>query len=739
MISRMKTKTITHSVGLFTRILLTLLLSVLPASGILAQETTEPAVILEEVLVTAQKREQNMQDIASSIALVTEKALSDMGASGYEGFAQALPSMQFSEDRPGLTQISLRGISPIAGLSSPVSIYIDEMLVTGQTGGQQDIRTFDVARVEVLRGPQGTLYGEGSLGGTIRVVTNKPDTGGYDGAVDATYSNISDGGNGADIKAMLNIPLVTDQLALRVLATYQDHDGWIDQVNTGKKDVNDVQIGSARAALRWIPNERLTMDLVAQYNNVETGAPYQANSDNQNYSIIDEPREDKTKSFNFTLSYDFNFANIVSATNFYDRDTDPSTTDFSSLAPDFGLQEIHFGRPSTEESFTQEVRLVSTSGGRVHWTTGVFYKDYQSTVRNTTSTVPELPAPLFDLLVGQDFQQTAVFGELTYDFSEKLNGLIGVRYSKEDRTSPAFVSGLLFPPGIGDIDFSSEDSWSVVSPKISLMYDATENVNVYGLISNGFRAGGVNPFAPFLNELGQTAVESFDPEKLWNYEFGIKSTLLDGRLMLNATLFYMDWTNLQVSVPSLVFPFFSFVANAGSAHSSGIELNMTTQVSENWSLGLNGAYINAELDEDASYFDPVFGEIPFGSKGDQLPLVPEWKMNAWAMYRAPISNNLDFMARAEYAYRDMVWTTLESLPAPPGVVQGLPVPSTKMVNIRLGVENDHWGVYLFGNNLTNDRLTQVNTNTTNFMSPDSEVLYVVGQPRTWGINVTYRY
>lgn len=705
----------------------------------LAQGSDENSSILEEVIVTAQKREQNVQDIAASIAVMSAGTLADMGAGGYEGFAQALPTLQFTESRPGATQISLRGVSPIAGLGAPVSIYMDEMLVTGQTGIQQDIRTFDVARVEVLRGPQGTLYGEGSLGGTLRIVTNKPDPSGFEAAVDAVYSNIDSGGDGTDIKAMVNIPLATDTAALRLVATYKDQDGWIDQVNTGEKDVNEIKIGSARAALRWLPNERLILDFVAQFNNVETGAPNMANSDNQNYSIVHEFAKDETQMFNFTLDYEFDFASLVSATSYTQRDTGPSFSDFSPLAPAFGLQEILFNRPSSEDGFTQEVRLVSNSTGALHWTAGLFYKDYQSVVKNTTETVPELPAPLFDLSIGQDFQQIAAFGELTYDFTDKWRGMVGLRVFKEDRKSPAEVGGLLFPPGIGDIDFSNEDSWTVVSPKFSLMYDASEDINLYVLASNGFRAGGVNPFAPFLNELGQSAVDSFDPEKLWNYETGMKSTWLDGMLLFNATAFYMDWTDLQVSVPSLVFPFFNFVANAGSAHTAGLELELMANLSDQWQVGLNSAFINAELDEDASYFDPVFGEIPFGGKGDKIPLVPELKMNAWVTYRQQLSGSWGFMARADYAYRGKLYSALQSAPTPPGVEPGLPVPSTNMINLRLGIEGEIWSVYLFGQNVTNDRLTQVNTNSTNFMDPSSDVLFVVGQPRTWGINVTGRF
>ena len=630
---------------------------------------------LEEVLVTATRREQSLQEVPLAISAITGESLRKLGLDDFSDYLTRVPGVSFQRNNETGSSISIRGIGAIDGVAGTVAVYIDEAPISGGNGQVPNIRTFDVERVEVLRGPQGTLYGEGSLGGTIKYIMNKPDATAFGARIEGDVSNISHGGTEFGLNGMINLPLIEDKLAVRVSGLYRDADGWIDMpelIGGGAKDVNDTRVDNWRLALRYMPVDELTLDASVIYNETDIGAGQASTKDWKSNAFNADVASDEWVQANFTLTYDFGWAELVSATSYWGRE-EFHLFDLGELAPVFGIENVYVPVDSEEDRFTQEIRLSSNTDQALDWTVGLFYKNNERDDLATVASEPDLPFTIFEQDGTVETTQKAIFGELGYQFTDRWHASLGLRWFDEEVDSDVFVND--FGSVTRDTDTSSSDD---VHPKVSVKYDISEDAMVYATTSQGFRSGGVNLI---FND--PTAEAAYGPDTLVNYEVGTKTTWLEGRLTANAAIFRQDWSDVQALGAD------EFVTNAGDAHSQGIELEIVAMLFESLQLSFAGAYIDeAVLDED-------FAEAP---KGSELSDVSDINYNVSLDHYYTFSNGLDLVSNINYNYVGESWPGL----VPKGTSTSIKNRSYGLLSLNVGVAGEKWSVTLFGDNLTDE-------------------------------------
>jgi len=670
-------------------------------------------VPISEIVVTAQKRSARLQDVPLSITALNEQLLEDMGADSFVEYARTVPGLSFANRGPNRARIIVRGISPLTG-AAPVGLYLDGIGVNNSFNNP-DFQLFDVNRVEVLRGPQGTLYGEGSLGGTIKIETNKPDPEAFAFKLDSGFGTTKYGGDSYNVNSVVNIPLVEDRLALRVTGFYRDEAGWIDNVFLDQEDVNDSLIKGGRAAIRFDATDQLSIEgivnvqetEVGQLNVRTTGDPADFGLPQDSFDRFDLVRtvpetEDETNSqYTLLVEYVTEWGTLESVTGLNDVD-DLRDQDSAFLV---GVPGFLTTFSSQSETFNQEVRFVSSFGGEFDFAVGAFYRDRE---RDVNLTVVDGGA-LFGLtgdfqnLLFQKTETMALFGELYYRPVERLQATLGLRWSQEELEDAATQQ-------IGDIiasDTEGSETFNAVTPKFGLSYDLTADTLLFAVVAEGFRSGGVNP----LPSDDPAYTPAFEEDTAWSYEFGIKSQYFDRRLTVNATAFYTDWDNMQIlGVPDN--PALGFTTNAGAAHTQGVELETQLQPTDNLGITFAASFTEAELDEAAQ-------GAPAGAP---LPNVPEWALASAIQYSRPLTNDMDGFLRLDWQYKSSTNGDVQRDPAND-------VPSYTIVNARIGVERGRWATYLFVENLTDDLAITWAASSGQY----------VGRPRTIGLNLRLNF
>lgn len=730
------------SINIFKKLSLTMLLLSVVAS------TSETAVasdlLLEEIIVTATRRAVNVQDIPFSITALSGGALEDLGADDLGDFAPTIAGLEFANFAPGLNRITMRGISTQTG-ESTVGFYIDEMPITADPIAQPNVKTFDANRVEILRGPQGTLFGEASMGGTVRIIMNQPDASGFAGAVQATVADVHNGGINFGIDGMVNVPIVEDKLALRIVGSIRENDGFIDNIASGEDDINDEELQSARVALAWTPNDKLKVTANFHHINNDVEGSFISNRDWEQSRFIDEPRDDASQRYNLTINYSLPWADFVSTTSYFTRDTlrvQDQTAGFVAAATAQGIP-LPAGISASQSNdidydiFVQEARLVSTQGKRLDWLIGAFYKNSERTSVGNASSAPVvvIPAGIFapvpiaidPLLTGDDkneFEQWAVFGELTFHITEQLHATAGVRYFEEENTFTVNTGGFF----AGPLPFTGNSVAKAdeLTPRFSLQYDLSDDVMLYGTASKGFRTGGANPTKPVFDLFGVPLPATFEPDTLWNYEIGAKTLSFDGRLVINGAFYHIDWDEIQL--PASAGGVFNGTFNAGSATSEGVELEITALPTDNVKLTFAGNYTDAELDENVNLTTPL-GSFPVAIEGNELPLVPKWKINVGAEYRHPFANGWIGYVRGNASFSPERFNFADNNPAEE-------LRSYQVYDLQLGLEKDRYEVVLFFDNLTNEVVeyafqTGPPLDVDRFINP--------GKPRTIGVTARARF
>ncbi len=741
-----------------------LALTLLPASIMLAfasgnvsaqeQEAKGKTLAIEEVIVTAQRREENLQDVPIAIsafsAIAIEKAMfNDVG-----DYVSAVPNASFiSNGARSRRQISIRGVTNFLGFvgTSTTGFYVDDFSVAGSTINPP---IMDIEQIEILRGPQATYFGRNALGGGISVTTKKPSNE-FEGSAMLDYSSF----NTVDVEGTVNIPLIADTLAMRINLKSTDSDGNIKNIHPIGGG-NDQDYEYAKIAMRWTPNDQLTVDGVFQYATevvgMREGVPSgvfsnfagnvlyrnlfpDRDGDGRGDAFVDTvgfyPQNRTRTNFNTPQKIGTNLRNGVIRTD-YETDNLLFTNITGYINSDFFLNGDIDGssrdffnefRNLERESVSSEFRIQNTDNGDVHWSTGVIYAEDTGDDWNRTFVGSErlfgLPNGFLIDREDSSFKTDywAFFGQADLPITDKWTASVGGRYSKETKRSD--ISG--FSGALEQI-LSVEDSFTDFSPKISVTYMQNDTTTWYGTVSKGYKSGGVQ-IAP------NPDAETYDPETLWNYEVGLKADFLDQRLRINAAMFYMDWTDLQVSFQENLinsngdFILFGGVNNAESATSKGAELTATALVTEHLLMNFNVGYLDATFDSFTALIDGRNRLLD----GRTVPNSPEWTMSADAEYDYRINDTWGGYARLEWVYRDEIKPNTTSL-----IYSGFPwdVPAYDYINLRLGFESDSFRVVAYAENLF-DEVYYTNA----YQKAFAGGLFIEPSYRRYGIRATYMF
>lgn len=681
------------------------------------QRNYEP---LETIIVTATKRPELLTDVPIAISALSGDRLVQMGADRFEDYARTIPSLSFVDNGPSKGKVVLRGVTTSVGpdANDTTGIYFDEVPV-GSSGRTPDLRLFDIERIEVLRGPQGTLYGSGSMGGTLRVIPNRADATAFSGSAETTVSSTHEGGDNWGGSGVLNMPIVADKLALRVVGYYRDYDGFVDNPTLGLDNVNDEKSKGGRMSLRWTPSEHTAVALNVLRQESEYGArnhytPAFGDLVQRQQSL--EPLNDTFTFYNLTANTVLGSIRVDSSTSYFEREVF-EIRDYSAALglPDGLLYDFYF-----DERFAQELRLSSDGDGRLHWIVGGFYEDRKAGTpqRATVEFTPGVVTVLLDGSVAYTKnEQAALFGEISYDLTSSLTATAGLRYFDVNQKQHVELQGntFLYPNPVTLDGGSSGDG---VNPKFVLSYRPQEGRLVYASAAKGFRQGGPTG----LGTPPGSVPTQYDSDSLWNYELGSKLEMLGGRLAINTALFYIDWSDIQTTVvsPSNIF----YTTNAGSASIKGIELELALRATDQLDLLFSGSLLDPQLEESQSPPND-------GLDGQRIPGVPRESFSASARYSFPLSAALQAFASAGYQY---VGNTTNGFRLAFGSAATTDLqPSYGLGNVRLGVQTDKYEIALFADNVTDERAVLF------YNRSFRDIRVQTNRPRTIGVTARFNF
>ena len=772
------------------------------------QQTASPDEkprVTEEMVVTARKREETLQEVPMAVSAPSESELRDRGAENLEDVAANVAGFTVQNLGPGQSQIAMRGVSAgqiirdMPGVKEQVGVYLDESVISLSLF-TPDIDLFDLSRIEVLRGPQGTLFGSGSLSGTVRYITNQPKLSVSESIGDFTVSSIGDGGTGGSAKYAGNVPF-GDKAAMRIVAYYTRYGGYTDAVQPDLSVQENVNTGSrigARATFLFQPNDRLKITPRLLFQQVEmdgwnrndlfnilanpftTTRPKVNLGEREIFTQIDEPFTDDFLLGDLNIAYDFGGTTLTSVTSFTDRDVlvvrDATALTGSITGGSFGLPANVYtiGSPLDDatqaKAFTQELRLSGSRPG-LDWVGGAFFstidRDYgQSLLVNGFETATGIKTAgnfgagrdvLFYSDLSYKFDQMALFGEGTWSATDRLDLTGGLRYYdfKEDRKQ-AFDG---YFAAAGRSTGSSEANG--IAPRVMASYKLSDTTRLNAQVSKGFRLGGINdplnvPLCTPADLVTFGGRDSWKDEELWNYEVGSKSRILGGRGTFNAAAFYMDIENLQATVTAgscssrVVF-------NVPKARSTGAEVEFTLAPTDHFDFAISASFTDSKLRSTVTSTSPS-GQVSVVAgikEGNRLPTVPQSQLAAAASYRWLMRGMASYVSGA-YQHVGSRYTQIGDQADGFGTVNlnsfgansiGGPftqstftfnpeLPAYDIVNLRVGILRGLWDIALFVNNITDERA---------LLSLDQErgtrarVSYLINQPRTIGISTRVNF
>ena len=671
---------------------------------------------IDEIIVTANKREQSLREVPMSVAAISGEDLSSQGIDGLQALSLAVPGLYANETGDLIRNISIRGIGNLFGVSPLVGVYVDESPVVGHGLGQLDLRIFDLERVEVLKGPQGTLYGEGSVGGTIRYITKNPELDEFGGEFEIDGSSIKNGDVSHEVKGVLNIPLATDNLGLRIATRYTNGGGWIDQPALSKSDINAYELFNTRGKLLWQPTDKLavTTTVIVHRNNKNLGP---GEDENRNFQQrFNDPTTpsftDDYEVYNLLVNYDFGDISLVSTTT--KMNSERRTTNLGkrccflnsggSTSEDL-FEILYDSNDFSMDVLSQEFRLSSNDSGDLHWSAGLFAKEANYVpfwlhgdegIRFGPFVIPE---------IYEEIESTswAVFGEASYAMTDRFEVGVGIRAFEDDHK---YRNGRTLP--FQDTDFDT------INPRLYISYDLTNDVHLYANAAKGFRSGGLNG----------SGLPSYAPESVWSYEMGSKISSMDGYLSAELAVFYTKYDDYQIFGLNLasggVAP---LTSNAGKAEVSGVDLYLRYRVADHLELGFTGNYTDSELVESVSN---IYAE------GDPLDYVAQYGFSLWTNYSFNWSDHASGYVRLDYNRQGKAHSRNRSFDVPS---LGFEYHGTSdvidMLNARVGWERESWTMALYGKNLLDDE---------GFLGPDGfQLVSARPQPRTIGFNVGYSF
>jgi len=673
----------------------------------------------EEVVVTAQRRQENLKDVPISISVMGGAQLDSARAEGITEALNRVPGVATTTAiQSGGTHIGIRGITnggSMFGGASPVAYYLDAVpfgLV--KTPIAPDANAYDLARVEVLRGPQGTLYGANAQNGVVRVLTEDAQLDAFAFKARTSISSTEDGGENYRGDMALNVPLVPGKLAMRAVAGYQESSGWIDRP-TGK-DVNDAQTTNLRLKINAQPTEEFSIGLSGWISRGDRGAPSVGDENRRNPSVVDESITTDYDAFGAKLEYQFPSFSITSSTGYLDYENS-GNLDLSYV----GLAVPLFtGLDATV--FSEELALSSTAEGPLRWSLGAFYRDAEDRLRqnNLGGGTP------FDF--SHESLSYAFFGEVGWRFVESWELTLGARYFHDEVTVKENISQ--GPPGTPPIHV--EDTFTSTTPRVVLTWFPSDDVTIYTSYAEGFRSGfAQNP--PVIR--GNPNFPAAKPDELRNFELGAKMSLADGRAFLSAAAYYVEWDDVP---QALNVPYggtrVTAIVNALSASGPGIELVATVMPVDGMELGATVAWNDLTMDADVV---TEANNLLLFRKGDRLNLSAEYTAGAWSNWSFPIGSGgyegtlaLSANYTSEQDRRNVVSSPQGRMVT---IAPGDPI-LVGSVSMSLAAP-EHWVATLFIENVTDEDGTVIG-------EPNYErvpFLDLRVRPRTYGLQLEYRF
>ena len=734
-----------------------------------AQETESARAqgVLDEIIITATKRETNLNETAVSITALDSEDISRRGLEGMDDYLRFMPGVNILTTQAGVNPIIVRGIAsnPDPQFESETSgpstaVYFGEIPVSGLGlfGGTTDLKLVDMQQVEVLRGPQGTLYGAGSLSGTVRNIPNSPNVGSLESSVKIGFSNTEDsGGDNYTFQGMLNVPLIDNVLAMRIVG-YRDVDsGYYRNIARSdsvflanaiafsagdhaqdQDDIGQATVTGGRVNLTWKPTDELDVSLQYVTQEVEQkGLPgILAGTDGYTQTRLGFPEEipgagsaegsnDEIDITNLVVEYDFGWAKLLSSSSWLEQEYH-SDVDQTVLVANFPSMQVF---DSSREIFVEELRLASELDGPLQFLVGLYYEDLEGVRPQPYFAIGDPALSIFgapygdtnpllaDLSGTGDRKQEAFFGEMSYEISDEFSVTVGGRWFDYEKLEATRFLGVF-----GDVDSTRKLEESGSNYKANLSYQPDDETLIYAQWSEGYRLGStIIPPPASLCDLDSDGIldgttlpisDSFDSDFLESYELGSKLKLLDSRLQVNLAVFHMNWDGIPIGVQSPTCLFVQ-TANAGKAISQGFEGEISYLLSESLHLNMSGSYTNAELSEDA----PTLSALD----GDRLPGSPRYNISFGIEYDFDVSGHSSFI-RTDYTYVGGFYNNLQET--------GIEAGDYGQLNLNGGVAlNENTELELFVRNATNeDSLTWLNA--------------VAGwrlAPRTIGLNISFNY
>ncbi|RDJ00383.1 TonB-dependent receptor [Dyella solisilvae] len=719
------------------------------AQGGQTSASASSATQLGTVIVTANKRTERLQDVPMGVSVMAGPQLERQNATSFSDYATQIPGLNTISTGEGQTQLVLRGVTSGSGQpNAAVGTYIDDTPFGSSTvyalGSllTPDIDPYDLQRIEVLRGPQGTLYGSNTLGGLLKFVTTPPDTTQASARIGVGSSTVDQGGTGYAAHATVNLPLVPNTLALRVNVYDRRDPGYIDNVTTGQSNVNQADVSGARAQLLWTPTDKVSVNFSTLAQNLSSdggansGVDIDPNTLEPIYGDNKQARAASTgemklkyRLYDLAVNADFGWAKLVSNTSYgtlgLNENTDVTDAYGPLLNPLFGLENGGYSirQPVNMKKATQELRLQSPQEQLLEWRVGLFYTherstDSQSVLSFDANTGAPIALPtLADLSIGPAlFTEWAGYGDVTWHATDKLSVLVGARYSYDKTSYTQSGTGLL----TGDSQFSTNGTDRPVTYLLNPSYKFSDDLMAYVRIASGFRPGGPNVGVP----PGLGAPETFGPDKLVSYEIGLKSLMLNQRMSVDVDAFYIDWRKIQLAETAGGF---SFLGNGGKAYSKGLEANWRYTPVAGLTLWANTTYTQAELAADT----PPGGV--YGNKGDSLPYVPKWNVNVGADYNFALGGGWSGFVGGNFSYVGERKSDFNTVPAPQ-----FSLPSFSSIDVHTGLNIDKWSFGLYGKNLANKRgITAMSGLTLDPVASPFQANYQT--PRTFGVDASVEF
>jgi iron complex outermembrane recepter protein len=750
---------------------------------------------LAEVVVTAEKVKSTVQEVPISVSAVSSSELEAAGITSIEDIAHDVPGLSMRYASPGLAEYEARGLASNGGAAPTVGFYLDEIPLSPPALSQSgkvviDPNLYDINRIEVLRGPQGTLYGSSSMGGTVKVVTNQPKLGTFEGSFQGTMSDTQGGSGNFGGNVALNVPL-GDKLALRVVASDTYRSGWIDTVTVNPfpinpatthygnlvaapvqsviRNANDMRLSGERVALLYQPNDAISIvgtffnqkmalggyDLLDSTPTSSAPGPiYQAH-----YEALPlrEGIHDDIQIFGLTGTVNLGFADLTSATSYWDRlgwqteDASASIywTNAQGAPPQPPLLAIPYSEVDPSRQFAQELRLTSHDTGRLHWVGGAYYSVLHSVWQEESSN-PGIVVP-FGIPDGSYFtsynpyrvKQVAAFVDGSYAITSRWKFATGVRWYTYDSDQHEQSWGYDAPSATPPVPTLTQAHDRGFNPRFNLSYEPSRDLNVYGTAARGFRPGGANQIIPPPNlpPFCTPGTLAFKPDNVWNYEIGEKARFLNNRLTVNGDVYYIDWKGVQ-QVFTLVCGY-QYYNNAGDGRSYGPELEINAKLTDELTLTLSGSWTDSKITKPSAAYQQYLSQQVTAPDGvtHPCPVTGSCIVPIMNVAKDSGSVSLTYATQMFGDYQVTARIADSFVGSTPDLAYyfGYTLPSYNISSARLVVAHGNWSANVFVDNLTN-KVALLSANNTSFQFNIPQLVrYSTNQPRTFGTQLNYHF